>query len=174
MSSIIIAGALILIIVFISLMLVSINNKHRKKEANQLLDRFNELAERNNLSFTHKEIMENFIIGLDEAHKKLLVSIKPGTKYNSFVIDLDQIKSCSKKKIYKTINMGTIKKQKLETLVDKIVLEFDYTAIKEPAQIPFYEAGSDQLFDMDERVQKAGSWEIILNKTINTKLRSTA
>jgi hypothetical protein len=174
MSSIIVAFLLIALIVIICLALVSINNKHRQRTAIEIVNLFNKLGQEKNLSFHNKEINENFIIGLDEVHKKLLGLRKTDNKYSSLVIDLDQVKSCSKKKIYRTINMGTIKKQKFETLVDKIVLQFDYMDKREPAQISFYEAGRDHLFDMNDLARKAGNWEIILTKTINNKLRSTA
>jgi hypothetical protein len=70
--------------------------------------------------------------------------------------------------------MGTDKKEKLETLVDKIGLEFDYTDKREPVQLSFYEAGRDHLFDMNDLVQKAGSWEIILTKIITNKVKNRA
>ena len=113
MSSIIVASVLILIIVLIILMLVSINNRHRKKNAIELVNRFNELGERNNLSFTHKELMENFTIGLDEFRKILFVIRRIDGKYDSQVINLRNVKSCSKKKIYRT-NLLTIAKQKVK------------------------------------------------------------
>jgi len=174
MSSIIVAGVLILIIALISLMLVSINNRHRKKNAIELVNRFNELGERNNLSFTHKEMMENFTIGLDEFRKILVVLRKTDSKYDSQVINLRDVKSCSKKKIYRTINMGTLKKVRYENHIDKIVLEFDYLDNKAPMQISFYESGGNHLLEMSELETKAGSWVTILDKTLKTKLKGTA
>ena len=174
MSSIIVASVLILIIALISLMLVSINNRHRKKNAIELVNRFNELGERNNLSFTHKEMMENFTIGLDEFRKILVVLRKTDSKYDSQVINLRDVKSCSKKKIYRTINMGTLKKVRYENHIDKIVLEFDYLDNKAPMQISFYESGGNHLLEMSELETKAGSWVTILDKTLKTKLKGTA
>ena len=174
MSSIIVASVLILIIALISLMLVSINNRHRKKNAIELVNRFNELGERNNLSFTHKELMENFTIGLDEFRKILFVIRRIDGKYDSQVINLRNVKSCSKKKIYRTINMGTLKKERYENHIDKIVLEFDDLDNKAPIQVSFYESGGNHLLEMSELEAKAASWVTILTKILNTKIKGTA
>jgi len=174
MSSIIVASVLILIIVLIILMLVSINNRHRKKNAIELVNRFNELGERNNLSFTHKELMENFTIGLDEFRKILFVIRRIDGKYDSQVINLRNVKSCSKKKIYRTINMGTLKKERYENHIDKIVLEFDDLDNKAPIQVSFYESGGNHLLEMSELEAKAASWVTILTKILNTKIKGTA
>ena len=173
MSSIIIAGGLILLLVIIILIIVSINNRHREKNATELLGRFNKLGERNNLSFTHKEMMENFVIGLDQLRMKLFALRKAGNQYEFQVIDLKEVKSCSKKKIYKSINMGTIKKERYENHIDKIVLEFDFLDNRVPVQISFYESGGDQLLDMSDQERKAESWIAILTKAINRKIKST-
>jgi hypothetical protein len=174
MSSTVIAGVLILLIVIICLVLVSINNNHRKKIAIELVDRFNELGERNNLSCTHKEMMQSFIIGLDELRKKLFVLRKAGNKYDFQLVNLNEVKICSKKKVYNSINMGTIKKERYENHIDKIALEFSYIDNRTPIQINFFESGVHHLLEMVELEQKADSWVAILTKTLNNKLKNTA
>jgi hypothetical protein len=174
MSTIIIAGIIILFIVIISLVLVSINNNRRKKMTIELVGRFNELSKTYNLSFAQKEIMKDFIIGLDELHKRLFVLRKAGNKYDFQIIDLKDVKSCSKKKIYKSINMGTIKKERHENHLDKIALQFDYLDNRNPVQIAFYESSENHLLEIPELEQKAESWAAILTKTLNIKVRSTA
>jgi hypothetical protein len=174
MSSIIIAGALITIIVIICLVLVSINNTHRKKLTLELVSRFNDIGIGYNLSFSNKEIFKNFIIGLDELRKKLLILRKTDDKLHLQVIDLKEVKSCSKQKIYKTVNMGTIKKEQYEKHIDKIVLEFVYTDIRDPVQIIFYESAINNLAEMFELDQKTYSWETILTKTINKMPKAIA
>lgn len=174
MSSILIAGLFILFIALIVVVLVSINNNHRKKTARELIDHFNEFGERHYLTFTRKEKMENFIIGLDESYKKLFVLRKAGNQYDSQVIELKEVKSCSNKKLYKSINMGTVKRERYETHFDKIVLQFDYFDARDPVQIIFYEQGRDHLTDMADLERKAESWVAILTQTLNIKLKSTA
>lgn len=90
------------------------------------------------------------------------------------MIDLKEVKRCSKKKIYKTVNMGTLKREKYEKHIDKIALEFDFTDKREPVQIPFFESAVNNLPEMFELDQKTYSWEIILTKTINKMSKTTA
>jgi len=174
MSSIVFVGGLILLLAIIIGALVSINNNQRKKKTLELATRFNELGEKNYLSFTHKEVIENFIIGLDQLRMKLFALRKAGDRYDFQVIDLKEIRSCSKKKIYQSINMGTVKKERYENHIDKIVLEFDFSDNRDPVQISFYESGEDHVLDMPELERKAGSWVAILTKALNSKLKSTA
>jgi hypothetical protein len=174
MSSIVIASILILIVVLISMALISVNNKHRKKESEKLVAQFSEITEGKKLVFSHTEIMENFIVGLDELRKKFIVLNKAGDKYDFQLVDLKEVKSCSKKKIYRTVNMGTLKNERFESLLEKIVLEFDYSDNRPPLQVPFYESGKTHLLEMAELDEKAGSWVTILTKTINSRLKSTA
>lgn len=174
MPSIIVALLLISVLISICFVLVSVNNKHRRKAAAEIVSLFNKLGQEKNLSFSKKEIEETFIMGLDEECKKLLAIERTDDGYLSLVVDLEHLRGCSKKKIYKSINMGTIKKEKFETLVDKIVLQLDHIDKREPIQISFYEARRDPPGHMTDLAKKAGNWESILTKTINNKIRSSA
>jgi len=174
MSSIVIASLFILFLALIILVLVSLNNRHRRKLAGDLVGHFNELSERDNLSFTRKEIMENFVVGLDESCKKLFVVRRTGDRYDSQIIDLKEIRKCSMKKLYKSINMGTVKKKRYESRFDKIVLEFNYFDNRNPIEIPFYESGVDHLSDKADLEQKAGSWAASLTQMLNMNLKNTA
>ncbi len=140
----------------------------------ELVGRFNQLGERNNLSFTQKEIMENFVIGLDEFRMKLFALRKAGNQYDFEVIDLKEIKSCSKKKIYKSINMGTLKKERYENHIDKIVLQLDYPGNSDPVQIAFYESDADHFLDLPDLERKTERWITLIANTLNRKLKSTA
>ena len=123
MSTIIVAAILILVIIFISLFLVSINNKHRQKTTTELLTHFSKLGTENNLSFSSQEILENSIIGLDGIQRKLLILKKiDEDKYDSLLLDLNEVKSCSKKKIYRSVNIGTKKRKSLKTTLIKLYL----------------------------------------------------
>ena len=173
MSSIVFVGGLILLLAIIIGALVSINNNQRKKKTLELASRFNELGEKNYLSFTHKEVIENFIIGLDQLRMKLFALRKAGDQYDFQVIDLKEIRSCSKKKIYKSINMGTVKKENYENYIDKIVLQFDFLDNRDPVLIAFYESNGG-LSDIPELERKVTNWITILTDTLNRKLKSTA
>ena len=120
MSTIIVAAVLILVIISICLILVSLNNKDRQKTTTELLNHFSKLGTENNLSFSSQEILQNCIIGLDGIQRKLLILKKNDEdKYDSLILDLNDVKSCSKKKIYRSVNVGTEKRKSLRTRLIK-------------------------------------------------------
>jgi hypothetical protein len=174
MFFIIIAGILFLIIVFIKMIIISRDKNNRNKKNNELMFRFNELTERNNLSFTHKEMIGNYIIGLDELRKKLFVLSRPDNMYSLQIINLKEIKNCSSNKLYMSINMEVAKNPAHEVLPDKIVLEINYLNNRKPTQFPFYVSGLNQLREMRELEQKAKGWEVILTKEISNRIKVAA
>lgn len=175
MSTLIVAAILISVITGICLILVSINNKHRQKKASELLNHFSKLGTENNLSFTSQEILENCIIGLDGIQRKLLILKKIDTdEYDSILLDLSEVKNCSKKKIYTRVNIGTSKKERFENHLDKIVLELDFIDNRQSVQILFFEPITNHIFAMSELEQKATKWEMIISQITNTSLKKIA
>ncbi len=172
MATIIVAAILISGIISISLFLVSINNKHRQKKTNVLLNHFSKLGTESNLSFSSQEILENCIIGLDGIQKKLLVLKQIGDdKYDSLLIYLNEVKSCSKKKIYRSVNFGTKKREKLDNHLDKIVLAFEFIDDRHPVHVLFFDSVTNHIFAMAELEQKARNWETILSQIINSRTK---
>jgi hypothetical protein len=175
MSTIIVAVIIISAITCICLVLVSMNNKHRKKTSAELLDHFSQAGTRNYLSFSSQEILENCIIGLDGIQRKLLI-LKRIDKdgHDSLLLDLNEVKTCAKKKILRRVNMGTDKKERFENHVDKIVLELEFTDSRQPVQILFFEPITNHVFAMLELEQKAEKWERILSQIINNGVKKRA
>jgi len=175
MSTIIVAAILISVIVSISLFLVSINNKHRQKKTTELLNHFSKLGTENNLSFSSQEILENCIIGLDGIQRKLLILKQiDEDNYDSLLLDLNEVKSCSKKKIYRSVNIGTTKREKFDNHLDKIVLAFEFTDNRQPIHILFFESIANHIFTMSELEQKAKKWEVILSKMVKHNSKKIA
>ena len=175
MSTIIVAAFIISVIISICLILVSINNKQRRKTSTELLTHFSKLGTENNLSFSSQEILENWIIGLDGIQRKLLILKKIGKEeYDSILLDLNEVKNCTKRNIYTRVNIGTNKKEKFENHLDKIVLDFDFIDNRQPVQILFFKPVSNHIFAMLELEQKAKKWETILSQIANTGLKKIA
>ena len=175
MSTLIVAAILISIITGICLILVSMNNKHRQKTASELLNHFSKLGTENKLSFSSQEFLENCIIGLDGIQRKLLILKKiDKDEYDSILLDLNEVKKCSKKNIYTRVNIGTSKKERFENHLDKIVLDFDFIDNRQPVQISFFEPITNHVFAMLELEQKAKKWETILSQIANTGLKKIA
>ena len=175
MSTFIVAAILIAVIVSICLILVSINNKHRQKTTAALVTQFSKLGTENNLSFSSQEILENCIIGLDGIKRKLLILNKiDKDKYEPILLNLDEVKSCSKKKVYRSVNIGTRKKEKFENQIDKIVLAFDFIDNRQPVHVLFFEPFTNHILTMSDLEQKAKNWETILSQIVNTGLKRIA
>jgi hypothetical protein len=174
MSSIIIAAILIGSIIMISFILVLINNKDKRKNAYELFHRFESLAKASALNFSSKEILENLAIGFDHDQKKILaISRSQLGTYDSVLLDLDRIKSYSKRKYYTTIDIGTSKKKRVEKRIDRIVLEF-VLMDGQQVQIPFFEVLRDHMTRLHELDQKANDWEIIILNFLNTEAKRIA
>lgn len=167
MHSIIIALVLVTIVTILCLALVSINNRQRKKNDSDLVSRFYKLGREKNLIFTQMDVLGYFIIGLDDVYNKIMVLTKSENKYDSLVIDLDKVKSCSKRNIYKRINIGTAKRDEFESYVDEIFLVFDFQEKAEQVNLCFYDSGRNSLLEMSVLEQKAKDWEMMITKTIN-------
>lgn len=133
----------------------------------QIFNRISELGIMNNLRFSSQELLQNAVIALDGMQGKLLViNGIAKDKYDEALIDLDDLKSCSLKKEYGSIRVGDLKKRKLEQLLNRISLHFEFNNNKEPVEVPFYEhSGSDNLH-VSEMESKARHWGIILSKML--------
>ena len=133
----------------------------------QIFNRLSELGIKNNLRFSSQELLENAVIALDGMQGKLLVIngiVKDN--YDEALIDLDDLKSCSLKKEYGSIRVGDLKKRKLEQLLNKISLHFEFRNNKEPVDVPFYEHSEAQNLNVSEMELKAKHWGIILSKML--------
>lgn len=165
MHSIIIAVILITIVTILCFALISINNRQRRANARDLMNRFYKLGKERNLKFTRMDVLGDFIMGLDDVYNKIMVLTKSESIYDSFVIDLNEVKSCSKRNIYKRINIGTAKRDEYESYVDEIFLVFDFQEKTEQITLCFYESGRNNLLEMPVLEQKARDWETIVKRT---------
>ena len=163
MSTILVAVILIGSVVAICLLLISIHNKHKREAMNNLLKHFSQLGTENNLNFSGQEILNNCILGLDGVNRKILVVAKEDGFYSSFMIDLNEVKGCTVKKIYGTIKVGDLKDHKLDQYLEKIILHFEFNR-RSPVEIVFYKNHENHIYETQEREQKARHWEAILSK----------
>lgn len=163
MSTLLIAAILIGSVVAICFLLISIHNKHKREAMNNLLKNFSHLGIENGLSFSSQELLKNSILGLDGVHRKILVVRNEEDFFDSFIIDLNQVKNCTVKKIYGTINVGDLKNHKLEQYLEKIILHFELNG-KPSVEIIFYQHFENHIHETLELEQKARHWESILSK----------
>jgi hypothetical protein len=172
MSTIIVAAILVGSVAAICLLLINIHNKEKSIAMNKLLKYFSQLGTENNLSFSSQEILKDSVLGLDGVHRKILVVTKEDGYFGSFIIDLNQVINCSVKKIYGTIEVGDLKKHKLDQYLEKIVLHFEVNH-KPSVEIVFYNHFENHIYEVLELEQKAKYWETILSK-MQTSLKNSA
>lgn len=170
MSSVIVAVILIFILIIICVILISINNKTKHQTALALVERFNKIGKDNNFSFSEKEIIGDFIIGLDGSKQKLLVIKKVSDNYKSFAVDLKDVRNSVKRNIYKMVNTGTAKRERYERQLDKIILELNDVNKNEPLEISFYESLTNGLMEIPDLERKADDWQTIITKVIENKV----
>jgi hypothetical protein len=163
MSTLFVAAIIIGSVAAICLVLISIHKKHKREAMNNMLKHFSRLAAENNLNFSSQEILRNSILALDGIHRKIVVVSKNDDVYTSLLINLNEVKDCTVKKIYGNIKVGDLKSHKLEQHLEKIVLHFELMH-KSPVEIVFYKNIHNHIYETQELEQKARHWEAILSK----------
>ena len=175
MSTLLIAAILLVVVFVICQLLISIDKKQKRKRMNLLLNHFSRLGSNNDLTFSSQELLEDCVLGLDGVHRKLLVltGIDEGAFSNS-VIDLDEVKNCSVKKIYRNIKVRDLENKKLEDFLQHMSLHFEFSNEKEPVEIPFYKYTNGGAYPLRELEQKAKHWETILSKMLRAPAKKIA
>jgi ribosomal protein S24E len=175
MSSIIVAGILVLAIVAVTFFLVTLEKKNKQKLQNEMAEILSDFSIKYELSISRQEYLRNMIIGLDGINKKILVVF--ATKNNLFrhlLIDLCQVKNCQVKNYYSAANLGHSKEPKPAVYLERMVLEFEYNNKYPNEEIAFYDHiynNSNQLAELEE---KAKHWRTLANKLIGGGIRKIA
>ena len=138
-----------------SLILVLINNQRRQNKTEKLLSSFNEAAAEFNLSVAKQEIFENCVIGFDEMNSKLLFLQMNGNKHNGYLIDLNEIQSCTVKRVYGSMPIDNVRTRSAEAYVDTIASQLNHKNGTKPIFLPFYDRAINPVFKMRERAEQA-------------------
>jgi len=169
MPTIFTALILVAVIIIVSWVFVAIYKRERRKKIVELLDQFRRIGIAKNLSFSSQEVLENSVIGLDGILRKLLIVRKSEDgRFNFALIDLNKVKNCSVQKFYRSINLGTSKKEEYEKQIDKIVLRIELFN-GEQSDLVFFDPLQDTISRMHELEEKAAKWEGILSKLAQLK-----
>jgi hypothetical protein len=142
--------------------LISKNSKIRLENRLQL---FSKLGSDHNLRFTSQEILDHCIIGLDGPSKKLVILISMKSENYWKMIDLDDLKNCEVKSIFKAGNSQR-KKKRLNKDLQKIVLEYELKNDTKIFQLPFFDSEINRIYEKPELEKKAWHWKAILTQMI--------
>jgi hypothetical protein len=169
-----VAGILIALITGLVLLLYLVSNKQKQKSMKQLSYQLSRIGSEYNLSFASQEVLKDYVFGLDAMKRKILFihRLQNGV-YHDEVIVLDEIKTCTVKKVYGSIERGTLKNKKLDQHLIKIVLHFEFNNNKEAVELCFYDDRQNSVYQISEMEQKARHWQAILSKLI-TNAKSVA
>jgi hypothetical protein len=141
---------------------------HITKEAPK--DKYSQMSELGstlNLAFSSHMSLNNKIIALDGIKKKLLVMDNNNTVTLHCIIDLNEVKSISMKKNYRSIKSGELKKRGVDEFLETIYLQFDCE--DKTVVVPFYELGKNNFYDLAKLERNARTWQMILSKMITPK-----
>ena len=174
MYSILISIIIIAILIIVFKTLVSINNRDRKNKMSDLVHGFDIIEKEYNLNLFKKEILQNFIIGLDELHNKVFVFKSVQDKFDFVIVNLKDMKGCSKKKIYKSSMMQATGRRRPEKYLDKIVIEFEYRSGGERIQVAFYDSMIHNVTQISDLEKRADEWERNLAESISKDLKKIA
>jgi hypothetical protein len=128
-----------------------------------------ELSSKFSMSFSSYEVLGNKIIGLDRINKKLLVLEEADGQSNSYIIDLNEVKVISVKKIYNGIKAGELKKRRVEEFLKTINLRFEFENGNKDRAWSFYESEINKIYDLPRLERKAKNWQMILSKMTGTQ-----
>ena len=175
MTTIMVAVILICIITAICVFLVLINNRDKRRRAVQLLDRFKRWEKEHQLLCTEEGVFENYLIGLDEEKRKLLIVKATASKeFTSDVIDIDDLKGCSVRKEFNKPDGENFKRLGSDRHLDRIILECEYQDKRQPLEIIFYEPAINYPYEIAELKQKAKHWEIVISRKLRNQLQYRA
>jgi len=164
MSTVIIALIIVIFVMVVCVLLVSVNSKHRRKAAKELVAQFHREGKENNLLISKWEMAGKLIIGLEAGNKTILAFHNHLGQHNSYLVDLSKVKNCLKKKIYSSkINSNG----KNERQVEHISLQFEFTDDRPPVLIAFFHPVNNHLLEMAEMEQKATDWEQVVQAIIH-------
>ena len=175
MSTIIVAAIILGAIGGVFFFLIRINNKQNREAMKKLLNHFSQCGTASGLVFSSQEVLKESIFGVDGIQRKVLVVNREEGQFSSFIIDLRQVKNCSVKKIYGTIQAGELNGNKLDHFLEKIVLQFE-SEHSGAIEISFYKNSSDHVFETMDMEKKAKEWQVIFSKMLSPlkKLRDVS
>ena len=141
---------------------------------NNLLQYFKEIVIKNHFRISSQELLKDCVFGIDGINRKLLIVTNQNELFCSSVINLDEIKKCSIKKEYRSIEADGLKSKRLEHYLEKILLRLEFGNGRKDTEVLFYQDSSNPLYEVHKLTNKARLWETMLSKMRSSSQRITA
>jgi len=138
----------------------------RQKKTERLLSGFDNTAAEFNLSIAKQQLLGNRVIGHDDANNKLLFLARNGNKEDGYLVDLEDVKSCTVSKSY-----GPAKNSRTNpgAYIKMIALQLNYKKGAKPLLLPFYIKTIDPVSEIMEKAKQAKEWQILLSASMTKK-----
>lgn len=157
---------IISVIIAVSLLIIIISHIRRQKKTERLLSSFENAATEFNLSIARQQLLGTRMIGYDDANNKLLFLVRTGNKEDGYLVDLEDVKSCTVNKSY-----GPIKNSRTNpgAYIKMIALQLNYKNGAKPLLLPFYIKAIDAVSEIMERAKQAKEWQTLLSASMIQK-----
>lgn len=163
MSTIIVVAILLACITVFILLFQANERKKSRKRSNELLLYFRQSVIKHDLAISGQEIINESMIGLDGIKRKLLVVYENKDHvFDSVVLDLNEIKKCTVESVSAIIDNNSSKNNRLDQMLEKIVLRFLFRTGEASYDIPFY-TYSNSVYQLPELQQKAKQWQTYIS-----------
>ena len=156
----------IAVVIAVSLIIVILYHLRRQKKTERLLSGFENAAAEFNLSIAKQQLLGNRVIGYDNANNKLLFLVRTGNKEDGYLVDLEDVKSCTVNKSY-----GPTKKSRKKpgAYIKMIALQLNYKNGAKPLLLPFYIKTIDPVSEIMEKAKQAKEWQTLLSASMTKK-----
>ena len=141
---------------------------------NNLLQCFKEIVIKSHFRISSQELLKDCVFGIDGINRKLLIVKSQNEMFCSSVINLDDIKTCSIKKEYRSIGVNGLESKRLEHYLEKVLLRLEFGNGRKDTEVLFYQDSSNPLYEVHKLTNKARLWETMLSKMRSSSPRITA
>lgn len=154
MNNHLLIGAATCIALLLPVVLIILRGRQlRKKKQILLTGLMDQVASREKLFITERQLWRNRIMGMDRINKMLVLIWIHDSKVEEQLIALDEINHCS---VFQQISG--------KSHIQAILLELNFhSKQRSPLQIPFYEEIQDGIFEMKRLAERAEYWKKVLN-----------
>lgn len=160
-------GSAIIVLVIVALIVLPFifHNMYKKMKDMKFLRDFRNLAEKEKIVITQKELWNNcYAIGIDNDSKKIIYAIKQKEKVEGTLIDLSEVEKCR----IANINRTTKSQDGKNNISDRLELIFTFRKSDIPEMVlEFY--NSKEFMPTDKELSLIENWLQI----INTNLKSS-
>ena len=162
-------SVVLLLAIGISVLLfaILIDNSVTQKRTKKLLFALDEAANKYGLWFSKQDVIGSRVIAFDEDRKKLLFLWRTKNKYDDYLVDLAEIENFDVKTNYVARGAPYIRHLGADASIESVTLRLRYARQAKTLHLPFYEKAKDPIYELGNRTELAGEWQLLLSSKRN-------